>query len=242
MINIQETSQITKIYLVTNCFGDPNKIYIGKTKTNNRKNDHKKAYGVNIIFTYIDEINSLDRKDWKFLETFWINYFKFLGFEVLNQNNGGGGPITHNELTRQKISNSNKGRKYSQESKDKMSNSQKGREFSLETKSKIKKSKQNISQETKNKISEGNKGKIRSQKVKEKLSLIRQNISQNTKDKISKSLMKSIIQYDLEGNFIKEWSSATEVKNVLRISNSDISSACKGRIKTAGKFIWKYKN
>ena len=35
---------ITRIYLVTNCYDDPFKVYIGKTK-NNRKRDHKLRFG-----------------------------------------------------------------------------------------------------------------------------------------------------------------------------------------------------
>ena len=81
MINITSSSQITKIYLVTNCFGNPNKIYIGKTK-GSRKNDHKKTYGQNINYDYIDEVNSLSREDWEPLETFWINYFRFLFLKI----------------------------------------------------------------------------------------------------------------------------------------------------------------
>ena len=60
---------ITKIYLVTNCFGDSSKVYIGKTK-NSRETDHKKTYGQDIEYIYIDEINSLKREDWEPLETF----------------------------------------------------------------------------------------------------------------------------------------------------------------------------
>ena len=33
---------ITYIYLVENCYGDPNKVYIGKTK-NSRKTQHQKT-------------------------------------------------------------------------------------------------------------------------------------------------------------------------------------------------------
>ena len=50
---------MTKIYLVENCYGDLNKVYIGKTK-NSRENNHKNTYGDQIIYTIIDEIPSLD--------------------------------------------------------------------------------------------------------------------------------------------------------------------------------------
>ena len=71
--------------------------------------------------------------------------------------------------------------------------------------------------------------------------------SEETKQKIGINNkgkgVKSIIQYDLEGNFIKEWISAREASRQLNIKNTDISSCCKnGRNRTAGGFIWKFKS
>ena len=73
---------ITYIYLVENCYGDPNKVYIGKTiSPKHRYNGHKRKFGKKIIYTIIDQIYSLDRKDWKPLETYWIQQFKAWGFK-----------------------------------------------------------------------------------------------------------------------------------------------------------------
>ena len=94
--------EITKIYLVENCYGDPNKVYIGKTKYS-RKSIHKKTFGEDIIYTYIDEIEGWKKEKWKYLETYWIHQFKQWGFEVMNENEGGGGPIFHTEETKQKM-------------------------------------------------------------------------------------------------------------------------------------------
>jgi hypothetical protein len=49
---------------------------------------------------------------------------------------------------------------------------------------------------------------------------------------------KKVIQYDLRGNEVKVWSSQTEAKAQLNINN--ICACCKGKIKTAGGYIWKY--
>jgi hypothetical protein len=84
--------EITKIYLVTNCYNIPNKVYIGKTK-NNRKNDHKQTYGKDIVYTEIDQIFSFKRTDWEPLETYWIQQFKAWGFEVLNKKIKGGSGV-----------------------------------------------------------------------------------------------------------------------------------------------------
>jgi len=156
--------ELTKIYLVTNCHGDPNKVYIGKTK-NSRENKHKKTFGEYITYDYIDEVNSWNHKDWKPLETFWIRQFKNFGFEVLNENEGGGGPSS----------------------------------FSYE-------------------------------------SILKLSISSIGKG------VKPILQYDIKGNFIKEWPSLTEVENILGIKIRDISNCIKGNQNTSGGFVWRFKN
>lgn len=54
---------------------------------------------------------------------------------------------------------------------------------------------------------------------------------------------KPVLQYDLNGNFIKEWISASEVQKELGISQSAISACCRNKYgyKTAGGYIWKFK-
>jgi len=96
------------------------------------------------------------------------------------------------------------------------------------------------SEESKRKISERLKGHISPNKGKKQ--------SKETCDKKSKSMMgvmnKSILQYDLEDNFIKDWSSISEAYLSLnkKITNGCINLACKGKIKTAFGYKWKYKN
>jgi hypothetical protein len=48
-----------------------------------------------------------------------------------------------------------------------------------------------------------------------------------------------IIQYDLQGNFIKEWPSQQVAAGVLSIQN--LNRHLKGGRKSAGGFVWKYK-
>jgi len=117
---------ITKIYLVTNCYGDPNKVYIGKTK-NCRKNPHIKTFGSQIIYDYIDEVNSFNKDDWKPLECFWIEQFRQWGFNVINKNRGGNGSDFLSDETKQKISKSKLGQKYSIEHGIKISKALKGK-------------------------------------------------------------------------------------------------------------------
>lgn len=57
-------------------------------------------------------------------------------------------------------------------------------------------------------------------------------------------LKKKILQFDLDGNFIKEWNSTKDVERTLGIKHSAISRVCKKRkyYNTAGGYIWRYKN
>ena len=53
---------------------------------------------------------------------------------------------------------------------------------------------------------------------------------------------KRVIQYDLDGNFIKIWNSTREVERNTGIGHTIINKCCKGEYKTAGGFIWRYAN
>ena len=50
---------------------------------------------------------------------------------------------------------------------------------------------------------------------------------------------KKVYQYDLLGNFIKEWDCLSEVQRHLNILVTHITACCNGRQKTAGGYIWK---
>ena len=52
---------------------------------------------------------------------------------------------------------------------------------------------------------------------------------------------KAVLQFDLSGNFIKEWVTAMEVERSLGFRRSSISNCCNGVLKTAFGFKWKYK-
>ena len=52
---------------------------------------------------------------------------------------------------------------------------------------------------------------------------------------------KTIIQYSLEHQYIKEYESAAQAGNTINKSGNSIADAAAGRQKTAYGFIWKYK-
>jgi hypothetical protein len=222
----------TKIYLVTNCYGDSNKVYIGKTK-NCRKNSHQQTYGKSITYDYIDEINSLDKKDWEPLETYWIQQFITWGFNVMNiKRSGGSGPSYLSIESRNKIRDKKIGVKY-QSSKRGAEHGGTGKSRSNGPAIKNHKTRGksiSISNQTHYELnSERNK------KISEKLK------GQNKPERWFKSRYKPIQQFDLEGNFIKDWGSCIEASRTLNISRGNITQCCKNKVKSHKGFIWRYK-
>lgn len=218
--------EYTKIYLLTNCYGDLNKVYIGKTK-NNRKKDHKRTFGSQIEYSEIDEINSLFRKDWEPLESYWIEQFKVWGFDVLNKNKGGGGPITHSKETKEKMSKNRKGKPSPLKNRKRP-----------EIGKKLKGRKSYMTPEVALKISKMLKGKSFTEDHKLKIQQTRGFL----KTRKSTWLNTPILQYDLNENFIKEWISQTEATNFLNKNGDGIGACCRGKQKSAYGFIWKFKN
>lgn len=53
-----------------------------------------------------------------------------------------------------------------------------------------------------------------------------------------RGVSKKVLQYDLTGNFIKEWNSISEASRYVK---GDVSSCLNKRQKTAGGYIWKFK-
>ena len=58
------------------------------------------------------------------------------------------------------------------------------------------------------------------------------------RDNWRKSKNKPILQFDLDGNFIREWPCANDIGREARVN---IGYCLKGKYKTAYNYIWKYK-
>ena len=113
-----------------------------------------------------------------------------------------------------------------------------------------------LSQETKDKISnhptrgkqiskgslgmsKNHKGKLFSEEHKAKIKATRGFL----KGRKNTWQFKTILQYDLEENFIKEFASQQEAQYIMGKSKSDgIGAVCRGKQKTAYGYKWKYKN
>jgi hypothetical protein len=240
-------STSTKIYLVENIKPGTNKVYIGKTKNDDRFYGHQTKYGLQIQYSIIDEINSLNHNDWEPLETYWIEQFRQWGFEVVNKRKkGGSGPISHTEETKQKIRKGKIGHEC-------YNNIERNNKISKALQNHSKHYTEDIIQKMKKPKPEGfgellsqiKKGKPRPD-LKGRVSPNKGKVSPNKGNNKPKPQgfgehkYKPIYQYDLNNNIFKEWSSIKEAKLFTNIKN--IPLALSGANKTAGGYIWKYKN
>lgn len=61
-------------------------------------------------------------------------------------------------------------------------------------------------------------------------------------EKVSKKLSKAVVQYTLDGTFVREWPSAMDAEREGGFRSECICMCCKGKIKTYKGFIFLYKN
>lgn len=81
----------------------------------------------------------------------------------------------------------------------------------------------------------GNLGKKHSNETKNKIS----NSKKGYTTDYNRLCMKKVNQYDLKGNFIKEWPSVCSVDK-FGFQNQNVMKCCKGRRNKHGGFIWKF--
>ena len=202
-----------------------------------------KKYGwENHSFDILDEFISND--DYALgKEMFWIRSFMscynvYPDQRGLNATMGGSGNfgLKMSEETKLKISKGNKGKKRTEEVKKKYSDAKKGVNTYWPT------------EETKAKMSSVRMGMAQSEETKRKLSEWRTgrkfpNINYHTEKRVAmyKALYKKVLQYDLNGNFLKEHESVQSAALETGVSKGTISGCAKGIIKTPTKFIFKFK-
>lgn len=243
--------------------------YVGKTKQylkqrlyshikecySNRKS-HKISWiksllnkGERPIISVIDEVFD---EDWQFWEVYWIEQFKQWGFKLTNQTEGGqgGNGYTHSEESKLKMSISKKDIKLSEEHKKKIS--EKVKEKSQESPG-YNRSGNNIKKPIDREllyqlyIVEN----LSMPKIAKKLDCGERKVFDNLKEyginkdkslwikQVASNPKKVVIQYDLEGNLLREWEGVVDIKKDL---NLDVSGCCLGKQKTCGGFIWRYKD
>lgn len=144
-----------------------------------------------------------------------------------------------------KIAGNTLGTKRSKEFCEKQSKQRKGQKVSEETKLKISLSSKGI-----NTWAKGNtnrKGKKHSEETKLKMSLAKKGKPCSEQQRLNllisiNNKKKSILQFDLDGNFIREWESSREIERQTGFIHNYILYVIKGIYKTAYGFIWVYKS
>ena len=59
---------------------------------------------------------------------------------------------------------------------------------------------------------------------------------------VSMKLSKPVLQFTKDGEFVREWKSATDVQRTLGYFQNHISNCCNGKCKSSNGFIWKFKD
>jgi group I intron endonuclease len=246
------------IYKIT-CFST-NKIYIGYSV--NLKDREEKYKKMNIptqplikesIKKYswgqhnFEIIEYCEKEQLKEREKYWIKYLD--SFENgLNGNKGGGGPINHSEETKNKISQYRKNKKQSKETILKRSQSMKNKgnvpayQFNLDGKL-INKFDSLTNACILNDIPLKYIGDIASScRGKQKTARgYLWSYTETPPPPSYKNIRRNILQYDLEGNFIKEYISASQAGREIKHNGNSISDCLNGKQKTAFGYVWKYK-
>ena len=197
-----------------------------------------------------------------------LSFEKELIFEIKNIKNGGylyniseggiGGMsgYKHTEESKQKMSESRKGKKQNEEWIINRAKTRIGVKSSDETKEKlsIKRRLRVTTDETRKKMSESQKGKVLSEEHKDKIRIsnLGKIVSEETKEKQSiakigkptwnKGTIKDIIlQIDIDGNIIKEWDNLIELEE-YGYQKSNVINVCVGKRKSHKGFKWVYKS
>jgi hypothetical protein len=245
--------------------------YIGKSNTpRKRLYYHVKEASKNLSLSYknnwiksilnkgekpiIDILDEVLIEDWEFWEKYWISQFKCWGFNLTNLSEGGyNNNYKRSSITKKKMRKSKLGTTLSQEQRDKISKSIKQKfidnpdynrsgdnlkkEIDRELLYKLYIT-ENLSTPKIAKILGFGKKKIWD-------SLKENNISKPKevwKKQLSTQPKKVVLQYDLSGNLIKEWLGLDVIQKELVINKSNIANCCRGIAKSAGGYIWRYKD
>lgn len=218
------------------------KIYIGQSKNlserykshlyNLRNNKHGNShlqsaynkYGeMNFEYSIIEECLLEDLNE---REIYWIGSTRFN--DLFNKKEGGNSRFKFSDSTIELMRKINTGRKQSKETIDKRVAKNKGKKRT---------------DEFRKLMSDKYKGIPQPKERVEKMRKTKTGSSMPIEQRMARIGMgaKPICQYELNGNFIREFTSAKQAGNVLGIVKGDITQVCKGKRKTRGGFIFKYK-
>jgi len=179
----------------------------------------------NFMFYVIEFVDTKEKLIEK--EQFYINTLKPEYNINLIANSSLG--VKRSEETKEKVRQANLGLKHPDWRNKIKSEAQGGDKHWTKTKK--------FSEESKNKMSEAQK------KLYENGYISPLKNIKKTKEQIDTHIIaisKSVLQYDLEGNFIKEWLNSVETK-IEGFVPSCVSKCCNNKQKTHKKYVWKFK-
>jgi hypothetical protein len=195
-------------------YGDNKPFYVGKTKClETRIISHRRIFGAN---TQIYGIAKVKESDWEYWEKHYIALYKNEGHILENKNNGGGGNTKMSDYSKQLIREKLIGRDYPKEWSTKQSAATKGKP-------------KNHPPDRGNNISISKKGKPNPK------------LSESRTNQPHPKLGWKVNQLNEQGECIKEWESSKHAGEALNIAPDLIRAAARGVQKTAGGFVWKYK-
>lgn len=227
------------IYLLSNLFDNMTSIYalskenyifyIGKTiNIPSRLYEHKQKYGSNIEIIILDEVED---NEWIFWEKHYISLFKSWGYILKNKNDGGGGTTrgTFQKSIKLKKSKSIPILQYDLQGnfiKEWESAKQVANELNLTNSSLV-----TSVLKGKSPTAYGSIWRYKTENYSSKI---------NSPTYWENNLI-PVLQYDLQGNLVKEWRSGKEASLYLKINKQSICNALKNRAKSAYGYVWKYK-
>jgi predicted DNA-binding protein YlxM (UPF0122 family) len=251
------------------CDPDTEEIrYIGKANSIRRRySDHinecktsRKSHKISWIKSLLVKnkkplikiLDEVPQDDWKLWEVHYIDLYKLKGANLTNLTEGGQG---------------GNGYKHTEESKQRMRKSKLGIPLSEEHKKNISEAVKLKAEETPNYNRSGNNLKqpieqdllhqlyiienLSMPEIAEKLDCSEKKVWDNLQDyeikkdkriwkkQCASNFTKVVLQYDFSGNLIKEWKSVAEISKKLKIKPD---KCCRGEAKSAGGFIWRYKD
>lgn len=167
-------------------------------------------------FEHIILIDSLTKEDADIIEDLYIVKFNTMNNKYGYNTRRGGSKGTFSKYSKKKLSKSQLGHEVSQETREKISQKLKGVFIGRP-----------ISEEQKEKISVANKGS---------------NNGMYGKCGKENPTSKPIVQYDLDGNILNEFSGIAEAGRILNIPRGKISKCCNGSVITVeNKYIFRHK-
>lgn len=158
------------------------------------------------------DIDALDER-----EVYYINYYGTVE-NGYNCESGGGANKHHCEETKRKISETLKGRQLTEEHKRNLIGIFSGANHPMWGK--------HHTDETKRKISESKKG-----------------VNHPMFGRLGKNhpRARTVLQYTKDGQFVGEYYGAAEAQRITNVTACHITACCRGKLKTCGGFVWKYK-